>query len=936
MKRRGMHWKAPLDPKDEGTLLPPVDPRDEDTLLPPVDPKDEGTLLPPVDPKDEGTLLPPVDPRDEGTLLPPVDPDEWRYYAAAKRRRRHGGRRRAGRRATGTSVLCGDDFTGRPGNVRTRLKKDYSGAVIIRMAPRFATSDHDDKNTLRELAQEAGIDALVKILDDYDLPSAPRVATRRGPQYDDGPEIDTSTMDYPATVRRLEQEATQRGIPPLHSVLSYWRVDVNAKTRKEKVILLRQLNELTEVDYAYRELAATDPNDDTFEGSQGYLDKAPVGIDAAWAGAQNGNGESIRIVDLEQGWITNHPDLAPTDLLHGINRHEGDDDYTGDHGTAVLGEIVSKRGTGNAAPPESGTGVVGIAPKAKVGLASHYRQDTDAFTGQTTRSNGHVAEAILAAISSPNVINSSDKDPYLREGDVLLIEVQRDFLPTEVDPADFDAIRLATALGIIVVEAAGNGGRDLDAYQDELGAYIFKRDGGGFRESGAIMVGAALSSLPHDRKRASNHGSRVDCYAWGTRVVTTGYGDLGSGVEHGYTADFSNTSAAAPIIAGAALVLQSMYRTATITEHSGDGQRLLPGQMRALLADPATGTPQGPGRHGHIGVMPDLRAIAENSLRIVPDVYLRDHVGDTGAAPASRRICACPDVLVSPKSLTNLPKHFQNPALVSKAVTGQANSVYVRMMNRGLCDAEDVEATVYWSEAATLVTPDRWNEIGRCAPKNVLQGDTPAYSDRIPWTNVPEPGTYCLVVLIEGVDLPTRVPPGLLEAVGAQARNPNPEPPALDWFGFLRFQRDHNHFAIRNIHGVEDLPAVGQEKELSFLITGTPAGDRGRFFDLEVLQGLPKGAELSLDVPLELAPALRGPWRSEPIDQGGERYLRFHLPPLPRVPFCGVPLAAGAAHGCSFNIRVVAAMKQGGHSIAIRQLYRGLEVGRVSFEIRGT
>ena len=44
-------------------------------------------------------------------------------------------------------------------------------------------------------------------------------------------------------------------------------------------------------------------------------------------------------------------------------------------------------------------------------------------------------------------------------GDVLLLEVQRSYLPTEVDDADFDAIRLAVAHGIVVVEAAGNGDR---------------------------------------------------------------------------------------------------------------------------------------------------------------------------------------------------------------------------------------------------------------------------------------------------------------------------------------------------------------------------------------------------------------------------------------------------------------------------------------------
>jgi hypothetical protein len=40
---------------------------------------------------------------------------------------------------------------------------------------------------------------------------------------------------------------------------------------------------------------------------------------------------------------------------------------------------------------------------------------------------------------------------------------------------------------------------------------------------------------------------------------------------------------------------------------------LSPLQMRSLLSDPATGTAQGRGVAGNIGVMPDLRAIIENT-----------------------------------------------------------------------------------------------------------------------------------------------------------------------------------------------------------------------------------------------------------------------------------------------------------------------------------
>jgi serine protease len=72
-------------------------------------------------------------------------------------------------------------------------------------------------------------------------------------------------------------------------------------------------------------------------------------------------------------------------------------------------------------------------------------------------------------------------------GDVMLLEQQAPgpggaFVPLEVLPAVYDAIRLATQDGIIVVEAAGNGGVDLDALGSPFPA--------GKPDSGAIVVGA--------------------------------------------------------------------------------------------------------------------------------------------------------------------------------------------------------------------------------------------------------------------------------------------------------------------------------------------------------------------------------------------------------------------------------------------------------------
>ncbi|WP_315820770.1 S8 family serine peptidase [Paraflavitalea speifideaquila] len=216
----------------------------------------------------------------------------------------------------------------------------------------------------------------------------------------------------------------------------------------------------------------------------------------------NGEGAGIGFVDLEQGWITTHDDLndaSPT-LIFNDNRH-GVGTYIGDHGTAVLGEVVGL---------DNGAGIVGIAPSVSyVNMVSHYEADTDTPL--------HVADAIIAAISKMNA------------GDVLLLEVQRNFLPTETDPADFDAIRLAVGNAIIVVEAAGNGGNDLDNWTNAAGQDLLDRTNPNFTDSGAIMTGASLSVVPHNRANFSNFGSRIDCYAWGENIVTTGYANRDTG-----------------------------------------------------------------------------------------------------------------------------------------------------------------------------------------------------------------------------------------------------------------------------------------------------------------------------------------------------------------------------------------------------------------------
>ena len=249
-----------------------------------------------------------------------------------------------------------------------------------------------------------------------------------------------------------------------------------------------------------------------------------------------------------------------------------------DHGTAVIGVIAAQ---------ENDFGVTGIAPRAQLCVSP-------------ISSLGDPSDTAYSIYSA---------SLQLGPGDVMIILQHfrgpesppagnpatgtAGYVPVEFYPATGDAVRFATARGIIVVEIAGNGGVDFDngLYYMLDRAY----------DSGAILVGAAKpDGTPEE---FSNSGSRVDLNAWGDGVMT-----LGSGPGYGgqrymidgdahrcYWAGFAGTCSAASIVTGAVVSLQGVVRNQVSAS-------LTPSQMRYLLA--VSGTPQAPGRR--VGPRPNL------------------------------------------------------------------------------------------------------------------------------------------------------------------------------------------------------------------------------------------------------------------------------------------------------------------------------------------
>lgn len=324
-----------------------------------------------------------------------------------------------------------------------------------------------------------------------------------------------------------------------------------------------------------------------FEPAQGYLYSPPVGIGAAdvW-GRAGAKGRGVTICDIEGAWNTRHEDLPRGIALIGGTMIP--DLGWRNHGTAVLGEMVSV--------PNS-KGCVGISHQAKAVV--HSAVINGVF---------NLPQALMNAAGQ------------LRRGDVILIELQatgpnNKYVAMQYWPDTFSAIVAATARGITVVEAAGNGNENFNlpifnntGLQKDSGAVVvgagippanfFDFDGGG-------GFGAAYQNIgvPRSRIWFSNYGKIVNVQGWGFHVTTLAYGDLqGNPSENRwYTLRFSGTSSASPIVTGAVACLQGRAK-------AKNGAPLTPARVRKILI--ATGTPQVPGPGvplaQHIGPLPNL------------------------------------------------------------------------------------------------------------------------------------------------------------------------------------------------------------------------------------------------------------------------------------------------------------------------------------------
>ena len=343
-----------------------------------------------------------------------------------------------------------------------------------------------------------------------------------------------------------------------------------------------------------------------FQTRQKYLlPGSDGGFDVAHAWQHpGGRGTGVRIVHIEAAWNFTHEDLLENQ--GGALGMHSPDFCLRQHGTAVLGILGGDT---------NGRGVSGICPEANI--------RTMGVADVNTPEGRELPAAIRKATQS------------LRAGDILVLLLQhpgarvahipnedRDgYIPAEWWPPTLRAIQYATARGVIVVEAAGNGDEDLDHERHDRGDDFGSRWKNPFRratagsDSGAILVGAGApppgthgQDWGPDRSRLefSNYGMAVDVQAWGKEVTTCGYGSLQGGASESrwYTDEFGGTSSAAPMVAGVLACVQGILR-------ARNAPLLTPAMARDLLR--SIGRPQqnAPGRPAseRIGNRPDLKEL---------------------------------------------------------------------------------------------------------------------------------------------------------------------------------------------------------------------------------------------------------------------------------------------------------------------------------------
>ncbi len=312
-----------------------------------------------------------------------------------------------------------------------------------------------------------------------------------------------------------------------------------------------------------------------------------------------------------------------------------------------------------------------------------------------------------------------------------------------------------------------------------------------------------------------------------------------------------------------------------------------------------------------------------------PLLYMRHNLADTGTSHTGS-LADSPDIILKNSPVSNPQATYSTPATIASdtesdpdVLTGQANTVYLRVWNRG-GDATNVFATVYWSPPATLVTPNMWTLIGD------------AYYPDVPAGSIVE-------VSVPGVNWPADVLPGVghdcfVAAVGnAYAPAPNPGSFA-NFTDYENYIYANNNITWRNFNVIAPPPSPHLHPiQLPFQIVG--AWDEPRHFEMETHAELPSGSLLTMQVAEWIGCQMNvGDMDAQRLedsktDPDCPRRLKISLPTKGSHKLGKVELPKLTAAPSFLSVHIPEKLPSETYKVYVRQLSDSREIGRITWLI---
>jgi hypothetical protein len=250
-------------------------------------------------------------------------------------------------------------------------------------------------------------------------------------------------------------------------------------------------------------------------------------------------------------------------------------------------------------------------------------------------------------------------------------------------------------------------------------------------------------------------------------------------------------------------------------------------------------------------------------------------------------------------------------------LSGQDNYVYIRLLNRGGAVANNVSIDVYWSPPSTLVTPGMWTLIGTTSLAALPTGNQLTVANQLTWpsASIPAPGHYCFV------------------AVVGNDQDPKPNLSAFSNFNqYVEFIDNNNNVAWHNFNVLPPPPSGGKPPgfhRLPFMVAG--AFDTSREFQLETIGRLPVGSRVFFEMPASLSQGLRSRPTELVKDSKGVS-ARLPLNPAGIQRLGALVLHARSTIQCEMLVSIPPQDRPHAYHFAIRQIYKGTEVGRVTWQ----